>query len=33
VRARIEACTDGELLQRWIARAASATSEDEVFAD
>jgi hypothetical protein len=33
VRARIEACTDGELLQRWISRAASATSEDEVFAD
>jgi hypothetical protein len=30
-RARIEGCDDTELLNRWIERAATATSVDEVF--
>jgi hypothetical protein len=32
-RARIEACTEVDVLQRWTTRAVSATHEDEVFAE
>ena len=32
-RARIEVCTDPLVLDRWIARAATAATLDEVFAD
>ena len=31
-RARIDACTDRETLERWILRVGSATAEDDVFA-
>jgi len=31
-RARIEACTDVAMLDRWISRAATVSSTDEVFA-
>lgn len=31
-RARVEACADCATLERWVVRAASAASEDDVFA-
>ena len=32
-RARIDACTDGATLDRWIARAVRANTIDEILAD
>jgi hypothetical protein len=32
-RARIEACADGAILDRWITRAAMAASSEEIFAE
>lgn len=30
---RISECVDAEILGRWVARAAKATTEDDIFAD
>jgi hypothetical protein len=33
VRARIEACKDGATLERWIARAVTANSAQEIISE